>query len=73
MQQRRDKGADDDEVAVRNLPLQDASTVGERKPIVDRSEAPPGEQQMSERRHDQQKSDRKKDVVIFELGLHPQL
>jgi len=42
--QGRDEGAYDDEVPVRNLPLQDASTIGEGKPIIDGSEAPPREQ-----------------------------
>jgi len=44
MEQGRDKRSYDDEVAVRNLPLQDASTIGKRKPIIDGSETPPGEQ-----------------------------
>src|SRR4028119_2520823 len=62
VEQGRDKRSYDDEIAVRHLPLQDASAVGERKPIVDGSETPPGEQQMSERRYDQQESHRSKDI-----------
>src|SRR5215210_2528779 len=62
MEQGRDKGAYDDEVAVRNLSLQDASAVGERKSIIHGSEAPPGEQQMSKRRDNQQKSDRDENI-----------
>src|SRR5215210_288532 len=69
--QGREKGSYDDEVAVRDLPLQNASTVGERKPVIDKVEAPPREQQMSERRHDQQKSDRNKDVRVCEFSLCP--
>jgi hypothetical protein len=56
MEQGRNKGSYDDEVAVRNLSLQNAPAIGERKPIIDGSEAPPGEQQMSKRRYNQQKS-----------------
>src|SRR5436305_4329573 len=66
MDQRRDKGSYDNEVSVRNLPLQDASTIGERKSVIGGTEAPPREQQMSKRRHDQQKSDRNKNVSIYE-------
>jgi hypothetical protein len=60
--QGRDKGPYNNEVVVRNLPLQDAPTISERKPVIDGSEAPPREQQMSKRRHNQQKSDRNKKV-----------
>src|SRR5918995_1718481 len=53
VEQGREKRSYDDEVTVRNLPLQDAPAVCERKPVVDGSETPPGEQQVGERRHDQ--------------------
>src|SRR4051812_22542540 len=43
MDQGRNKGSDDDEVAVRNLSLQNAPAIGERKAIIDGSEAPPRE------------------------------
>jgi len=54
---------------MRYLPLQDAPTVGERKPVVDWSEAPPGEQQMGERRNEQQESNRNENVSIREISL----
>jgi hypothetical protein len=56
--QRREKGPYDYEVAVRDLALKDASAVGERKPVIHGREASPGEQQMRNRGHNQQKSDR---------------
>src|SRR5919202_4154056 len=73
MDQGRDKGSYDYEVAVRNLPLQNTSTIGKRKPIIGGTEAPPREQQMSERRHEQQKSDRNKNVLIRKFSLYPHL
>jgi hypothetical protein len=69
MDQWRDKGSYDDEVTVRNLSLQDAPTIGERKPVIGGTEAPPREQQMSKRRHEQQESDRNKNVSIYEFSL----
>jgi hypothetical protein len=59
-----EKGPYDDEVAVWDLPLQDASTISECEPVIDGSEASPGEQHMGEHGHDKQKSDRDKNVSI---------
>src|SRR5215210_286883 len=58
---------------MRNLSLQDASAIGEGKTVVDGSESSPREQQMRDRRHDQQKGDRNKDVLIREFSLYPHL
>lgn len=70
MDQRRDKGTYNDEIEVRDLSLQDTSTIRERKAIIDRSEAHPREQQMGNRGYNQQKSDRNKEVLIGESGLY---